>query len=394
MRPRYLNSRDYGFWQGLLTKRLVLDEDTPCPICSQPKLIKACPLCREPLDPTTGEVDDHVIAVIGASESGKTHYLAAVMHQFLEGGAGGDAWSVDFASDDDEEIYRQEFLKPFFERREELPITPAALSPEMRLLLQHRRTGQRALLAFRDLGGEIFADPKKLEQTDFLRYAKGVVLVVDPQAFPLTDISVTQPWPVIDRPTAVEVLRTYRKVLDALGQPPELKGYPVLPEEKLLAIAVTKADMILEDDHAFYKDEEDLANPTDPGFWSVREERSHEVRRWLHSHIGDDLDREVKHFADKSYFFVSSYGFHHTPRDVLRETPRPKRVHEPILALLDRLAEPGLAPAVAMPQATSSPNPSARSTPRPKSVKATGPSIAQKLGSLLGGGGSEDDGHF
>ena len=338
--PRFFKSRDYGLWKGLFKKKLHLDGTTPCPFCKEPRLVKACPLCRHPLDPTTGEVDDHVIAVIGASDSGKSHYLAAVLYQFLEKNVGGDAWTVDFASEDDEEIYRRQFLEPLFVQRRELAATPAAEGPELRLVLRHQRTGQQALLAFRDLGGEIFADPVKLERTEFLRYAKGVVLVVDPQAFPLDTVSSIQPWQPNGRPTALDVLKTYRQVLDALGRPPELDAYPLLPDEKLLAVAVTKADLVLDAAHAFYRDQ-DAVDSLAPGFWRAREAYSDEVKNWLGGHIGGALERESRRFADASYFFVSSYGFRHEPRKKIEETPRPLRVQEPILALLDRLATGG-----------------------------------------------------
>lgn len=334
--PRFFKSRDYGLWKGFFRKRLHLDGTTPCPFCKEPRLIKACPLCRHPLDPTTGEVDDHIIAVIGASDSGKSHYLAAVLYQFLEKNIGGDTWTVDFASEDDEQIYRRQFLDPLFVQHKELPATPAAEGPELRLVLRHRHTGRQALLAFRDLGGEIFADPVKLERTELLRFAKGVVLIVDPQAFPLDTVSSIQPWRPNGRPTALEVLQTYRRVLDNLGRPPELGAYPLLPDEKMLAVAVTKADLVLDPSHGIYLDN-DPADSLEAGFWRYREENSNEVKRWLRSHIGGDLERESGRFADSSYFFVSSYGFRHQPRQKIEETPRPLRVHEPILALLDRL---------------------------------------------------------
>jgi hypothetical protein len=43
-------------------------------------------------------------------------------------------------------------------------------------------------------------------------------------------------------------------------------------------------------------------------------------------------------FAETSWFFVSSIGYRLAPgTQALPEPPRPRRVHEPIFALLDRL---------------------------------------------------------
>lgn len=340
--PRYFSSQEYGFWKGLFRKRLVLDDQTPCPFCAEPKLEKACPLCRAPLDATAGQVDDHVIAVVGASESGKSHYLAAVLYQFLERQVGGDTWSVRFAGDEDEDTYRREFLEPLFERREELPATPLGERPELRLLLENRRTGTRALLAFRDLAGETFVDPHRLERNRFLRHAQGVVLVVDPQAFPLDTLSGVQPWIPNGRPTAVDVLAGYRKVLQRQDRPPELLARPVMPEDKLLAVAVTKADLVLAPGHSFYAD--GGADPLQSGYWNARREQDQRVRDWLRNHINGRLERETERFADAGFFFVSSYGFRHQPRSPLENKPSPLRVEEPILALLDRLAAESAGP--------------------------------------------------
>ncbi len=335
-RPRYMRPKDYGLWQRW---RRRLNPGAACPMCKQiDTLYPACPLCRGQLDIDIGEVDDRVIAVIGASESGKSHYLATVLHQLLYGDVGGDVWKVSMKSVD-REIYQREFLTPLFEDHQELESTYAGLGPELRLILENRNDGHRTLLIFRDLGGEIFRDSKLMQELSFLRYAQGVVLMADPLAYepPAAD---AVPWPCNGRPPAAEVLSNYRVVLESQERYPEHRALPLLPSEKFLAVVVTKADLVLPGEHAFWE-QSDGRPHLESGYWSRRENENREIREWVRDHLGSELVDVAIAFADVGYFFVSSYGFPHQPRETFSVSPQPRRVHEPIFGLLDCFASRG-----------------------------------------------------
>ncbi|HEX2163437.1 MAG TPA: hypothetical protein VHM02_05770 [Thermoanaerobaculia bacterium] len=328
--PRFLVPRqEKGLWSTLRRRP---DLDAPCPYCGESgRLVPACPFCRREL-PRTDGADDRIIAVLGAKDAGKSHYLATLFHQFLKAGVGGEDWTVDTDDASRDEIERR-YWRPLFEERRELPQSPLQPGPEMRLLLENRHDGRRVLLAFRDLSGETFHSPDRVERVDSLRYADGLVLLADPVAF-------DPKAPASPYPDFLEVLDHYRAALDA---PPRFGAgdeslLPHLPAQKLLAVAVSKADLMLPKSHPFWR-RETANGHLAAGYWQRREAESAATRDWLVGKLGERVLRATREFADVSWFFVSSFGYRHPPHSrELSRPPQPLRVHEPIFALLDRFA--------------------------------------------------------
>jgi hypothetical protein len=318
-------------------QKLALDRS--CPYCQERgRLVPACPRCRHPLDPEIGTVEDRIIGILGARASGKSHYLAALLHLLLREKVGGDVWEVSMDRETRQAAEKQ-LLCPLFDDLKELPATSRGPGLELRLVLTHQGDGRRVLLVFRDLAGEVMADRNLLEEMHFLRYAEGVVLLADPQAF--EDRSEDNPKPAEQGGiTCAQILENYRATLEAHPRRSEEEELAVLPERKFLAVAVTKADLVLRSNHTFWSRNGDahLAQ----GFWLMRNEESLGVRTWLHKRLADShaFAQTVEEFAGASYFFVSSFGYKYTRRAdrSLRKPPQPLRVHEPIFALLDRFA--------------------------------------------------------
>lgn len=325
--PRFFFAADRGMWgpDGLeLAER--------CPFCQERgTLTTACPHCRRPLQHEDGQ--DHVIAVIGATASGKSHFLSTVLYQLLDAEVGEDVWEVDLDRRE-KQRFREKLIDPLFEELHTLPSTVDRVDEELLLPLVNRRDGRRVLLVFRDLGGEIFQQPERLARMGFLRYAQGVVLMADPLAFG----SANGQGP----PDARRILEMYGRVMGRLG--PELAGLetadldslPLLPEQKFLALAVTKADLVLGTASPLWGG--DGPSYLERGFWARREEQSRAVNAWIEKELGPELLDEASAFAEVSSFMVSSFGYRLDPGETrLRRPPAPRRVHEPIFALIDRL---------------------------------------------------------
>lgn len=335
--PRFFFADEAGLWKGGY-----LHLDRPCPQCGVlDRLQSVCPHCRKRLDAERGE--DQVIAVIGASTSGKSTFLATVLYQLLEDRVGRETWEVDLGARKLHSL-REKLIAPLFDSLEVLESnTDQVDRQELGLPLVNRNDGRRVLLLFRDLGGELFLKPERLRQVFFLRYAQGVVLMVDPLAFgegpekPGSWLGDEPP------PDALEVLDVYSRVLDSQERRVEHRALPLLPEQKFLALAVAKSDLMLPGDHPFWQEDGDQY--LERGYWRRRKEGngtsgSEDARaeRWIRERLSPRLIDQAGSFAEVSYFFVSSLGYAHPPGQLrLSHAPRPRRVHEPIFALLDRL---------------------------------------------------------
>lgn len=336
--PRLLDpSRVPGLLErsGFLGRRRRVDLAGPCPHCGvRGRLVPVCPRCRSELaTATTGGDggDDAIIAVLGAVDAGKTHYLAALYHCLVEAEepAGGDVWTVEL-SEDGREALRDRLWRPLFEEHQELEKTPTARRQEMNLLLRHQETGRRVLLAFQDLSGEILGERDKIEQEEFLRHARGVILLADP--LPLQGEN--------HHPSCTRILANYRHLLEQPVRNVDEDGareLPLEPADKTLAIAVTKSDLVVPDGHFFW--DPPTLDPSVEGFWDARSQEDAAARQWLLERAHRDLLRLAEPFAATGWFFVSSTGFPYEPHShALPEAPRPRRVAEPLLALLDRFA--------------------------------------------------------
>jgi hypothetical protein len=73
--PRFFFADEHGLWRRAAHGGAALDLEGPCPFCERSgRLSTVCPHCRRALGVESGE--DRVIAVIGASASGKSHFAS------------------------------------------------------------------------------------------------------------------------------------------------------------------------------------------------------------------------------------------------------------------------------------------------------------------------------
>jgi Double-GTPase 2 len=307
----------------------------------QGTLHRACPRCGHEL-PQEGTTDDYIIAVLGAKDAGKTHYLATLYHVLAEARepVGGEVWEVAFDETTRESI-RGQLWRPLFKDKQELPITTA--KSELRLPLRHRPSDRRVLVTFQDLSGEILSNQQKLAKEDFLHHARGVILLADPLAFESPNPKGRWSKWYHGHPTCTEILASYQRILENRAQRVQSREEQaerhLLPAHKVLTVAVTKADLVLRNrSHPFWNGTS--AAHLMPGYWNQRKEESQKAKKWLLERAGRELERLALSFADVGYFFVSSYGYEHKPKTKdLVKPPNPVRVHEPLFALLDRLAQ-------------------------------------------------------
>ncbi|MEM7585569.1 MAG: hypothetical protein AAF560_19420 [Acidobacteriota bacterium] len=298
----------------------------------------ACPECWEELDADIGQVEDRMIAILGARQAGKSHYLAALFQKLLHDKVGGDTWRVE-TKPRMRQIIRRDFLRPLFRDQKELPATQVGSQESLRLVLTHKSGNRRVVLRFEDHSGEAIADRERLAEAHFLRHASGVILLADPLAFEPTAKGARRAWHH-GEPTCLDILENYRRVLQAAPRRRQDAELPLRPEQKYLAVVVTKADLVLNRQHTFWASDDSEDHLTS-GYWQSRNEDSELAAAWLRKRLEDPeiFEDAVDLFAETSYFFSSSFGYAHKPSAAIRKPVTPMRVHEALFALLDRMGD-------------------------------------------------------
>lgn len=154
--------------------------------CGNMATTRICPKCKQEIPTVIDDLSDLSIAIIGAKEAGKSHYVAMLIHWIKRMGSE-FGWNLTALTEDTIRRYQEEFFHPLFVNHESIKTTQAIrgvgrASP----LIYSLRLGKglfskRIMLVFFDAAGE------NLEQTDSLWYinryiynASGIICLLDP----------------------------------------------------------------------------------------------------------------------------------------------------------------------------------------------------------------------
>ncbi|MBI3248840.1 MAG: hypothetical protein HYZ50_20245 [Deltaproteobacteria bacterium] len=144
---------------------------------------KVCPRHEHPLPYTAGEQEDLIIGLIGAKQTGKSHYVGTLLER-LEGQVG-TAFNGALLNIDEATVARRrmEFQDPL-RRRLELNVTDP-LAPPLLYNLTLSAPGNHgnirsATLALCDTAGEnLYSQDNIIERTKYLPCAAGLIFVID-----------------------------------------------------------------------------------------------------------------------------------------------------------------------------------------------------------------------
>jgi len=301
---------------------------------------KICPKCKKQLPFTAGGQASLIIGLIGAKFVGKSHYVAALVDR-LSKQVGSDLQAALIpTSEDTNERYLNEFYNPLFRNRLELPMTPGTPPP---LIYDLRFNGslwgeegwRSVTLALYDTAGENFDKPEKVrEMVEYLRFASGAVLLIDP----LQVDAVRQALPDSVRKPDADAMADPHAVLTRVYQ--ELVNGKVVADNAPLgipvAVVLTKCDVLSElidgnrlwhSDHRHrgYFDRE--AHEDMVGMFGEY------VRRWSPQVYNNVTQR----FARHAFFGASATGCASDSRTRRFNYVSPMRVEDPLLWLLAEL---------------------------------------------------------
>jgi len=304
-----------------------------------------CPHCHNELPSQFGTTDSYTIALIGAKEAGKSHFVAVLIHELTN--RVGQSFNASLNALDEQTIqrYRQDFRRYVYEKREVIPATLSARAlinvryPLVyRFSLEKRKTLFNGLsvstLVFFDTAGEDLTHLDLMStETKYLANSDGIIFLLDPLQIPAVRDQInrsvalpsenTEPQEIIGR--VAQLIRKSHKS----GQNSKIKT-PI-------ALAFSKVDAM-----------RDLFDPASPvrhaanhdGYFNTTE--AEQVNDSMRAHVaewvGPGLDLFLQHnFETFSYFGVSALG---SPPDSQGRLPMgvaPFRVEDPLLWILYKL---------------------------------------------------------
>jgi double-GTPase-like protein len=317
-----------------------------CPTCEGETTYRVCPVCHSTLPAQFGMVDNRLIAMVGARDSGKTVFMTVLLHELMN--KIGERYRISLMGSDDATMVRfgKEYQDKLYQQGQMLIGTRSAganvnnqVDPLVfRFGLTRQRIfgdqPQHTVLSFFDTAGEDFNSRESVElNTRYLANADGIILILDPlqlpgarelalpgTLMPRTD-EVDAPGNVLARITNLLLARTSGRGGARTTTP--------------IAVVFAKMDALV---HRLDAGSPLRAQPPQGGRFDDDDSLDvhHEVRDLLRQWDGIALDQTLENnYARYRYFGVTALGRTPTPEGKVAATGiQPYRVTDPLLWLL------------------------------------------------------------
>ena len=154
-----------------------------CPDCHQTSSSRRCPKCNQELPYSIDELPDLSIAIVGAQDSGKSHYIAMLIKQLREQS---EYFSLRALNDETSDRYEHQFYNPLFIKRTVIDKTQSgqaqkSVTRPLLYLLKCKRKRKNILLAFFDSAGEDLENGDRMELVNrYICSASGIICLLDP----------------------------------------------------------------------------------------------------------------------------------------------------------------------------------------------------------------------
>ena len=311
--------------------------------CGNFATARICPKCQQEIPTDVDELSDMSIAIIGAKESGKSHYVAMLIYWIKRMGAE-FGWNLTALTETTIDRYEQEFRRPLFDKHESIRSTnlirgAGQVSPLIySLSIGKGVLSRRIMLVFFDAAGENLEDNGNIQYISrYIYNASGIICLLDPlQLVRVRDALVSKygegalPEKNAETGTIINrVERLLRKNLDIGG------GRIKIP----LAVAFSKMDFVREaGDNAagvydeLFKDTRHHGAFCEPEFKNI----DGLMRSWVQEvDVSADILAQSENFEKNAFFGFSALGCNPKGNgERLDRDPRSFRVEDPFLWLL------------------------------------------------------------
>ncbi len=314
-----------------------------CPACKGATPKRICPHCHVDLPHTTGRFRNYVFAIIGAKESGKSHYMAVLIEQLKK--QVGPSFDMLLAelNDDTMHRYQREFHDPIYSDQRTISATRSALADQsvrrplvycLTILSKSffgRQRRRVAVLVFFDSAGEDLDDEDVMSAVNrYIIRSDGILLLIDPLQLKgvRAKLSPDTGLPNVNTETGNILTRTWNLIV---------RGGDLSADDKVpipLAVAFSKFDAV----RPLAGEEFDMLGDAahDGGFNGQDFEISHSVMRRLLTEEWDapHIEQTARfHFEKYGFFGVSALGCNPHGSDHIPFV-EPWRVEDPFLWLM------------------------------------------------------------
>lgn len=288
-----------------------------CEDCKKESRTRLCPKCHFELSHDVGQIEQKILAIIGGSNTGKSHYIATLINRLQHEVGTNFNFSVSMIGDNTRERWNRDFYTPLFENKLVLQATRTSTAdstvktPLMFRLTMQNGNRRRALnISFFDTAGEDMSSLKVDALSVEARYickADGLIVLLDPLQiesirqklqmkatdFPLRD-AMARPEFIVER--LRELYESYYR----------LSGTKKIPIP--VAFTFSKIDRlwpIVDPDSALHRPGDHFGMLDLLDVQSVSTEIGNYVQAWISSGFYNEIQFK---FAKFRFFGVSSLG--------------------------------------------------------------------------------------
>lgn len=335
---------------GKVSRMLVVPDQVKCDRCGGPSRKKICPRCHNELPTYFHKAESHIISVIGARGSGKTHYITVLIHQLLKQGYQLDISTIPQDVGEDRtkvtsKRYIEEYKRPLLERGEEL--TKTTIARDLNPLIYQITSSQKGFgktkalyLVFYDTAGENFHDALELKKlANYVANSSGIIFLLDTFQVPHIKKNLRNKGITISE-SGIDFQGVFQQVYSLL----ERQGLVKLnsPSRVPIALTFSKIDEIIR--HKLMDDDiQDFSIRRNSEYLKTGvfrkeelEEVNHDMRSLLTLWNEEGFIAGVEDkFSKTAYFGVSALGS--TPIGGKIEEIKPHRVLDPLVWILDNI---------------------------------------------------------
>lgn len=311
-----------------------------CNVCKKETRTRLCPSCHFELSHDVGQIEQRIIAIIGGSNTGKSHYIVSLVTRLQHEVGANFGFSVSMVGDGTRERWMNDFYRPLYENKTVLAGTQRASldsrvkNPLMfRLTLKNGNHIKALNISFFDTAGEDMANLKVdmlSTEARYICHADGIIVLLDP----LQIDSVRQQLSGVNFPKQDHMARP-EFIVSRLRELYELY-YQKLGAKRIsipVAFTLSKIDTlrsIISPDSTLLRPSEHFGYLDLPDVQSVSTEIGSYLQTWIGTGFYNDIDLK---FANYRYFGVSSLGGQPDASNRLK-TVDPLRVEDPFLWVL------------------------------------------------------------